>query len=212
MDLEAIRREYLLNGLSHDMLDADPQKQFSLWMEQAIDSGIADPTAMTLATVSASGQPSQRIVLLKHTDSKGYVFFTNYTSAKAQDMAVQPKVSLHFPWHLLERQVLVSGHVEKVPHEETEAYFWSRPRESQIAAWASKQSQPVASRDELMERFNELSERFKDKPVPVPEFWGGYRVIPEKIEFWQGGANRLHDRFVYIKQVDGSWNIQRLAP
>lgn len=211
MELENFRREYLQGGLKREDLNDDPIAQFEIWLKQAIKAGLHDPTAMTVATVDASGQPSQRIVLLKHVDQRGFVFYTNYESHKAQDLAQNPLISLHFPWHALERQVKVCGKVEKVSAAESLAYFSSRPEESQLAAWASAQSRPVSSRQLLMQQFNSMKEKFKKGKIPLPDFWGGFRVEISSIEFWQGGANRLHDRFQYTKSNDG-WDIKRLAP
>lgn len=211
MELENFRREYLQGGLKRDDLKDDPIEQFELWLQQAIDAGLHDPTAMTVATVDADGQPSQRIVLLKHVDQRGFVFYTNYESHKAQDLANNPRISLHFPWHTLERQVKVRGSVEKVSVAESLAYFSSRPEESQLAAWASAQSRPVSSRQLLMQQFNAMKEKFKQGKIPLPDFWGGFRVEVSCIEFWQGGANRLHDRFQYTREGD-HWDIDRLAP
>ena len=212
MDLEDIRREYLKGGLTREQLDASPFAQFEQWMEQAIASGIADPTAMTLATVDADGQPSQRIVLLKHFDHKGFVFFTNYGSTKAKNIKVNDKVSLHFPWHMMERQVKVMGRAQKIPTTETLKYFISRPRESQIAAWASEQSSPISSKTFLLSQFESIKQKFHKGEVPLPDFWGGFRVTPHKFEYWQGGANRLHDRFQYSQDDGQAWQIERLAP
>lgn len=215
IDIDQVRRDYLQGGLQREDLAADPIEQFELWLKQAIDAGMQDPTAMTVATVNTDGQPSQRIVLLKQVDAKGFVFYTNYESHKAQDIAVNPLVSLHFPWHALERQVKICGRAEKVSTAESLKYFSSRPEESQLAAWASAQSRPVSSRQLLMQQFNAMKEKFKQGKIPLPDFWGGYRVVPTSIEFWQGGANRLHDRFQYTRTETGSdndWLIARLAP
>jgi pyridoxamine 5'-phosphate oxidase len=213
VELEQLRRDYLQGGLRRNDLHEDPIRQFEHWLQQAIDAELKDPTAMTLATVDAEGQPSQRIVLLKHLDGRGFVFYTNYESNKARDMAGNGRVSLHFPWHVLERQVKVCGTVEKVSTAESLKYFVSRPEESQLAAWASAQSRPVSSRQLLMQQFAKMKEKFQHGEIPLPSFWGGYRVIPHKIEFWQGGGNRLHDRFLYSRQPNGSdWLIERLAP
>jgi len=212
MDLEDVRREYLKGGLQQEDLAASPVAQFERWLQQSIDAELQDPTAMTVATVDGDGQPSQRIVLLKHVDEKGFVFYTNYGSRKSQDIGVNKKVSLHFPWHILERQVKVCGVAERVPKAESLAYFLSRPKESQLAAWASAQSRPVSSRQLLMQQFTAMKDKFSKGEVPLPDFWGGYRVVPTRIEFWQGGANRLHDRFEYNRQPDGQWSIERLAP
>ncbi len=211
MDLEDVRREYLQDGLRREGLSDSPFGQFELWMEQAIGAKLLDPTAMTLATVNADGQPSQRIVLLKHFSEKGFVFFTNYNSHKAEDIALNAKVSLHFPWHTMERQVKVMGVASKISTAESLKYFLTRPRESQIAAWASKQSHGISSRSLLLNQFESIKQKFQKGEVPLPDFWGGYVVTPLCFEFWQGGANRLHDRFQY-KNIDGRWVITRLAP
>lgn len=210
-DLEHIRREYLLSGLNREELHDDPFCQFDVWMKQAITAELHDPTAMTLATVDADGQPSQRIVLLKHFDEKGLVFYTNYQSAKAADIASQPKVCVHFPWHGIERQVKVLGHAEKVPVGESLAYFLSRPRESQVAAWASPQSREITGRDFLIDQCQAIRRKFTDGKLPLPDFWGGYRIVPHRFEFWQGRENRLHDRFIYVRH-DATWTIEQLAP
>lgn len=212
MDIDQIRREYLQGGLHRKNLLDDPIAQFKRWLQQAIESGINDPTAMTVATVGPDGQPSQRIVLLKQVDAQGFVFYTNYGSRKARELAANTKVSLHFPWHMMERQVKICGVAEKVSTTEALKYFLSRPKESQLAAWASAQSRPVSSRQLLMQQFNSVKNKFSKGEVPLPDFWGGFRVKPHQIEFWQGGANRLHDRFEYNLQADGAWQIERLAP
>ena len=212
MDLESLRREYLRGGLSRDELAADPIDQFSLWMQQAVELGIGDPTAMTIATVSAIGQPSQRIVLLKHFDASGFVFYTNYGSRKANELDTNPNISLHFPWHSIDRQVKVCGKAVKVSAAESLKYFASRPKESQIAAIASQQSRVLTSRSFLMNQFESVKQKFSNGEIPLPDFWGGYRVEPKEIEFWQGGANRLHDRFRYLQSSGSSWSIDRLAP
>lgn len=212
ISLEDIRRDYLLGGLSRDQLDDNPISQFETWMEQAIASQIPDPTAMVLATANEHGFPSQRIVLLKKLDENGFVFFTNYGSRKAAEMEQQPRVNLHFPWHMMERQVSVSGVVEKIPTSETLKYFLTRPKESQIAAWVSAQSRPISSRQFLLEQFESVKAKFAGGEIPLPDFWGGYRVTPQRMEFWQGGGKRLHDRFEYALDDTGSWNIKRLAP
>jgi len=211
MCLEDIRREYLADGLRRESLADDPFTQFTQWMDQAIKSAIPDPTAMTLATVDEYGQPSQRIVLLKHFDEKGCVFFTNYESAKARDIGGNPKISLHFPWHMMERQVKLMGTAYKISVAESLKYFMTRPRDSQIAAWASKQSYTISSRSMLLSQYESVKQKFSRGDIPLPEFWGGYRVDPHIFEFWQGGAKRLHDRFQYSKLQSG-WSIERLAP
>jgi pyridoxamine 5'-phosphate oxidase len=201
----------LQGGLRRAQLPAEPFSLFSLWQQQALESGLIDATAMVLATASA-GQPSQRIVLLKGCDESGFVFYTNYHSRKAQEIQANANVSLLFPWHALERQVKIAGLVQQTTQAESAAYFASRPRDSQLAAWASPQSQPLQSREELQQRLQEVTERFDNQPVPLPANWGGYRVVPHEIEFWQGGAHRLHDCFRYSRQVDGVWKLNRIAP
>lgn len=212
MKIDQMRREYLKDGLSRKDLVADPIEQFNLWLQQAVDAELIDPTAMVVATVDADGQPSQRIVLLKDVRPEGFVFYTNYASHKAEDIAANNKVSLHFPWHVLERQVKIAGTAEKIPLKESMSYFLSRPKESQLAALASAQSRPISSRQILMQQFERMKAKFAEGEVPLPDAWGGYLVKPSVIEFWQGGANRLHDRFEYRREADASWSIQRLAP
>ena len=212
MNLETLRREYLHGGLRRADLAADPFLQFDKWMQQAVALGLPDPTAMTAATVAADGRPSQRIVLLKHKDERGFVFYTNYGSAKAKELAANPRISLHFPWHKVDRQVKIGGVAEKIPRAESEQYFRSRPRHSQLAAVASRQSEVLQSRDALLARFAELEKESAGGEVPMPDYWGGYRVRPDEFEFWQGGGKRLHDRFRYRLQDDDGWHIERLAP
>lgn len=212
MNIDQMRREYIREILREEDLQPDPLEQFAQWLQEAVQAGLKDPTAMTLATVSAAGQPSQRIVLLKGVDQHGFVFYTNYQSRKGQDIAANPRVSLHFPWHGLERQVQVSGLAEPVSRQESLEYFLSRPRDSQAAAVVSAQSQPLASRQQLIEEFEALKKKYEHDRIPMPDFWGGYRILPQKIEFWQGAEYRLHDRFVYRRQPDNSWQIERLAP
>lgn len=211
MEIDDIRREYAKGGLRRKDLLQNPIDQFDLWLQQAIDANLSDPTAMTVATVDASGQPFQRIVLLKEVDHKGFVFFTNFGSRKAQQIANNGKVSLHFPWHSLERQVHITGVAEKLPMSENIKYFSSRPKGSQLAAIASKQSSRISARGVLEAKFLELKQKFDDGDIPVPSFWGGFRIKPESIEFWQGGEHRLHDRFLFSRDNE-SWNIDRLAP
>jgi len=167
---------------------------------------------MTVATVDASGQPSQRIVLLKDVSEQGFTFFTNLGSRKAQELADNPKVSLHFPWFFMERQVRVCGTAHKLTLKQNAEYFFSRPKDSQLAAYASRQSQPVKTRELLMTQFTQLKEKFADKQLPVPDFWGGFQVVPHQVEFWQGGEHRLHDRFEYNLHTDGHWTTTRLMP
>ena len=212
LKLDEFRREYTQGGLDRADLAENPLVQFKLWMEQTIKSNIPDPNAMTVATVGADGQPSQRIVLLKHLDEKGFVFYTNLNSRKAQELKQNPKISLHFPWHFLERQVKVCGTVEPLSVAEVFKYFVTRPRESQLGAWASQQSRPISSRAILMQQFEAMKNKFSKGDIPLPDFWGGYRVKPHQIEFWRGGEHRLHDRFQYNLQADGHWSLERLEP
>ena len=212
MDLESFRREYMKDGLRREDLSDDPIGQFEKWMSQVLELGIVDPTAMTIATVSRAGQPSQRIVLLKYFDKDGFVFYTNYGSRKAEDLQHYPSISLHFPWHNADRQVKICGVAEKISAAESVKYFVTRPRESQIAALSSKQSSVLSSRTFLLNQFESLKQKFQSGVVPLPEFWGGYRVQAQEVEFWQGGENRLHDRFRYTLEPSGGWCIERLAP
>lgn len=212
MDLESLRREYFHGGLQRDDLARDPFRQFSKWLQQAIDLEIRDPTAMTIATVSADGQPSQRIVLLKHADHEGFVFYTNYGSRKADEIDYNPKVSLHFPWHAIDRQVKVCGEATRVSTAESLKYFRSRPKDSQLAALASEQSKVLSSRTVLTDHFESLKQKYGSGDIPCPDFWGGYCVVPSEFEFWQGGASRLHDRFRYRQTENGDWQLDRLAP
>ncbi len=211
MELSDIRREYTKGGLRRDDLKANPIEQFDFWLQQAIEAKMTDPTAMTVATVDERGQPYQRIVLLKSVDNEGFVFYTNLGSRKAQHLEHNSRISLHFPWHPLERQVHITGVVEKLSAVENIKYFTSRPKESQLAAIASKQSSRISARGVLEGKFLELKQKFAQGEIPMPSFWGGYRVKPESIEFWQGGEHRLHDRFLFV-QKDGEWVIDRLAP
>ncbi|GAB6261008.1 pyridoxamine 5'-phosphate oxidase [Photobacterium sp. CCB-ST2H9] len=211
MELSDIRREYTKGGLRRRDLPEQPLDLFKHWLQQAIDAGLTDPTAMTVATVDATGQPYQRIVLLKHFDSQGFVFYTNLGSRKAAQLADNSKISLHFPWHPIERQVHITGEAEKLSTMEVMRYFASRPKESQIAAWASKQSARLTARQALEGKFMELKKKFSAGEVPFPTFWGGYRVKVKSMEFWQGGEHRLHDRFLYEREGE-AWHIDRLAP
>ncbi|MDL5027001.1 pyridoxamine 5'-phosphate oxidase [Vibrio gigantis] len=211
MELTDIRREYAKGGLRRKDLAADPIEQFNLWLEQAIEAKLTDPTAMTVATVDENGQPFQRIVLLKNVDKDGFVFYTNLGSRKAHQLQHNSKISLHFPWHPLERQVHITGTAEKLTAMENMKYFSSRPKESQLAAIASKQSSRISARGILEGKYLELKQKFAKGEIPVPSFWGGFRVRVDSIEFWQGGEHRLHDRFLFSRQ-DDSWDIDRLAP
>jgi len=212
MDLDHLRREYHKDGLPLDHLDDDPFKQFEMWMQYAIGFGLSDPTAMTVATVGKDGQPAQRIVLLKLFGEEGFTFFTNYGSRKAADIEFNPKVSLHFPWHEMDRQVHMRGVASKISKAETLKYFVSRPFESQVSAWASHQSERISSRQFLLMQYDAMKKKFADGKVPLPDFWGGIRVVPERFEFWQGNVSRLHDRFEYLRNEEGGWDVARLSP
>jgi pyridoxamine 5'-phosphate oxidase len=199
-------------GLQEDRVAADPFVQFSRWLADAAAAGLPQPNAMVLATVSGTGQPRARTVLLKQYDPAGFVFYTNRTSRKGRDLAGQPQACLLFPWHAMHRQVLIEGVVSPLTTEESEPYFRSRAHGSQLGAWASRQSSVIASRAELDERYADLQRRWPDgEQVPMPDFWGGYLLVPGSIEFWQGRPDRLHDRLVYLPSGDG-WAVQRLAP
>jgi pyridoxamine 5'-phosphate oxidase len=208
--LEDLRKEYALETLDEGQVDRDPMKQFQAWMEEAIRAQALEPTAMTLSTVGADGRPSGRIVLLKGADARGFVFFTNYESRKARDLAAHPAAALTFLWKELERQVRIEGSVEKVCLDESRAYYETRPLGSRIGAWASPQSEPIESRAWLEIRWDELTREHGENP-PLPPNWGGYRVIPDYLEFWQGRRSRLHDRVAYTRGP-AEWKIARLAP
>ncbi len=211
-DLGSMRREYASRGLRREELLADGIAQFELWFNQACEAQVLEPNAMSLATASAAGRPTVRTVLLKGFDRRGFVFFTNLESTKAQQIAENPQVALLFPWLLLERQVVILGRAEKLSTIEVLKYFVTRPLGSHWAAWASPQSKIITSRGLLEMKLEEVKRKFSQGKVPLPSFWGGYRVVPESIEFWQGRVNRLHDRFLYQRQADGTWQIDRLAP
>ncbi len=211
MDIGDIRNEYTKHGLSRAELQDDPFEQFNLWFEQARQAEIKEVNAMSIATVRSDGMPQVRTVLLKLFDANGFVFFTNYNSAKAVEIQHNPKASVLFPWLDLERQVRISGRVEKISKMESFKYFTSRPRGSQLGAWISEQSQVISNRTVLKTLMSQIKEKFKEGEVPLPDAWGGYRIIPESFEFWQGRANRLHDRFKYTRSETG-WHINRLAP
>jgi len=201
----------LAGGLPDAAADADPIELFELWFQAAEESGLLLPEAMTLATATPDGVPSARMVLLKGVDRNGFVFFTNYGSQKASELDANPRAALCFHWAVLQRQVRVSGTVARVSEDESAAYFATRTRRSRIGAWASRQSQVAASRDELEDKVRELEAEFEDGEVPLPPFWGGYRLSPQRIEFWQGRADRLHDRLRFQRQGD-AWTTQRLYP
>jgi len=208
-DLSSLRKEYLQSGIVRKDLKSSPIEQFSLWFSQAMDADIIEPSAMSLATSDDS--IGIRTVLLKYFDEKGFVFFTNYESKKSKQIQSNPQVAILFPWLALERQVKIIGKVEKISNLESLKYFSSRPKDSQIGAWASEQSSRISSRSILIEQFALMKKKFSHGEIPLPAFWGGYRVIPISIEFWQGRENRLHDRFIYERQ-ENEWTISRLSP
>jgi pyridoxamine 5'-phosphate oxidase len=212
MGLSDLRQEYMRAGLRKADLSSDPLAQFRKWFDEAVSAGLIEPNAMTLSTATAQGKVSARTVLLKAYDTKGFVFFTNYASRKARDLSENPQAALLFPWLGLERQVIITGTAEKISMAESAAYFISRPFGSRVGAWVSHQSQAISSRAILEAKLEELLKKFAHGEVPLPDFWGGYRVAPETIEFWQGRPNRLHDRFVYARKAEGAWTIERLAP
>lgn len=211
MKLSEIRKDYTIKSLDFNDVSFDPFNQFRVWLDEAIDSEVPEVNAMCLSTLGLNGFPNARIVLLKEMDH-GFVFFTNYKSEKGQEIEANPKASITFFWPELERQVRIMGLIEKVSEKESDEYFLSRPKGSQIGAWTSPQSATIADRNELNSRLEEMEKRFSSEPLTRPDFWGGYRLLPFKIEFWQGRPSRLHDRICYEKQSDGSWKISRLAP
>lgn len=207
-----MRLTYGLGELLESQVDADPVAQFGLWLAQATEAGLAEPNAMVLATADADGKPSARTVLLKGLDERGFVFFTNQQSRKAGELAANPYCALVFPWHAMERQVRVEGAVSKLPTNEVDAYFASRPRGSQLGAWASQQSRPVESREELDLQYASYERQWPEgTDISTPYFWGGYRIQPESFEFWQGRTGRLHDRLAYYRE-DDTWRLVRLQP
>lgn len=211
LDLAALREDYARAGLDEADVAADPLVQFGRWFDDAVAAGLHEPNAMVVATVDADGAPSARIVLLKELTDDGFVFYTNHGSRKGHALAAEPRCSLLFPWHPLERQVRVEGRAEPLPRDVVAAYFAVRPRSSQLGAWASRQSSTIASRAELEASYAAAEERFAGGDVPVPEEWGGYLVRPDVVELWQGRTGRLHDRLVY-RRGGGGWGIERLAP
>jgi pyridoxamine 5'-phosphate oxidase len=206
-----LRRDYSHATLSEQEVDDDPIKQFSLWFHQAVETRVPEPNAMGLATVDRSGKPSLRIVLLKDFDERGFTFYTNYDSRKGEQLLQNPHAALCFHWHDLERQIRIEGRVERVAADESDAYFGIRPVKSRIGAHASLQSRPIANREQLEQQFHDAEARFGEQP-PRPPHWGGYRLAPTWIEFWQGRRSRLHDRIAYERQADGHWLRQRLQP
>jgi pyridoxamine 5'-phosphate oxidase len=209
--LQSLRRDYQQGKFDETTAKDNPFDQFSQWFEEVLNANFLEPNAMVVSTVNSEGVPSSRVVLLKKFDERGFVFFTNYESQKANEIAINPNVSLLFYWDKLERQVRINGKAEKIPPEESDEYFQTRPYLSKIGAWASKQSQPLKSRFTLMREVAKLTLKFPAY-VPLPPFWGGYRVVPYYFEFWQGRPSRLHDRIAYKLQSDGSWSKQRLYP
>lgn len=210
--LAAMRVDYRLGHLEEKDLRPDPFEQFGVWFEQACQASILEPNAMTLATVDGEGRPATRTVLLKHWDTRGLVFFTNVESRKANHIAGNGNVSLLFPWLALQRQVAIDGVAVRTSTAEVLAYFLKRPFASQLAAWASPQSRVISTRAVLEMKWEEMKRKFREGDVPLPSFWGGYRVVPRSFEFWQGGESRLHDRFLYTRGDGDAWRIERLAP
>ncbi|MDD3055284.1 MAG: pyridoxamine 5'-phosphate oxidase [Aliarcobacter sp.] len=212
MDLTSLRAKYTTKGLDIKDLNSNPFLQFELWFNKAMEAKLTEPNAFSLATVGTDMMPSIRTVLLKIFDEKGFVFFTNYKSNKAKQIEQNPKAAALFAWLDLERQVKIEGNIEKISTTESLKYFLSRPKGSQIGAWVSHQSQVISSRSLLEQKFDEIRRKFVKGEVPFPDFWGGYIIKPTKIEFWQGGQDRLHDRFVYELENNNLWKISRLAP
>ena len=207
-----LRKDYQFQGLSETDADRNPFKQFQVWFDQALAAQLPEPNAMTVATVTKSGKPRARIVLLKNFDERGFVFYTNYHSHKGQELADNPQAAIAFWWAELERQVRIEGRVLKVSDRESDEYFHSRPFNSRLGAWASEQSQVIESREVLEQRLQDLKTKYENQDIPRPPHWGGFRVIPTAIEFWQGRPSRLHDRLLYSLLDDGSWQIERLSP
>lgn len=212
MSLADLRKDYSLSGLLEKDLARDPFRQFDKWFQEAEAAKVVEPNAMTLATASKDGRPSARTVLLKGVDGRGFVFYTNYESRKGRDLAENPRASLLLPWLALERQVVVEGTVSKVSREESAAYFHSRPRASQLGAWVSPQSSIITGRSVLEDAMKVLEKKHAGAEIPLPPAWGGYRLVPETVEFWQGRRSRLHDRLRYRREAAGEWTVERLAP
>ena len=211
MDAASLRKEYTRAGLDRADVHSDPVVQFDAWFEETLAAGLHEPNAMIVATATADGRPSARTVLLKGYDERGFVFYTNYEGRKARELEANPACALLFYWGELERQVRIEGRAGRISSEESDAYFAGRPRGSRLGAWASQQSQPVEDRSILQERVRMLETEYESREIPRPPFWGGYRVEPEVVEFWQGRENRLHDRLVYRRDGDG-WRVERLQP
>jgi pyridoxamine 5'-phosphate oxidase len=207
-----LRRDYALAGLTEKDLAREPFRQFEKWFGEAEAAKIVDPNAMVLATASRDGRPSARTVLLRGLDGRGFVFYTSYESRKGRELEANPRATLLFVWHVLERQVTIEGALARVPREESETYFHSRPRASQLAAWASQQSSIIAGRSVLEDGLKVLEKKYAGREVPLPPFWGGFRLVPESVEFWQGRRSRLHDRLRYRRSADGDWTVERLGP
>lgn len=212
MSLADLRKDYSLAGLTEKDLARDPFRQFEKWFQEAEAAKIVEPNAMTLATATVDGRPSARTALLKGFDGRGFVFYTNYLGRKGRELEANPHATMLFPWLALERQVTIEGTITKVSREEAEAYYHSRPLLSQLSAWVSQQSSVVSSRKVLEDGMKEMEQKYAGKTVPLPEHWGGYRLSPERVEFWQGRRSRLHDRLRYCRGEDGSWLVERLAP
>jgi pyridoxamine 5'-phosphate oxidase len=211
MSIAQLRKDYSRASLTEADVDPDPIRQFSSWFRQALDAGVPEANAMSVATVGADGRPSSRILLIKDVDSAGFTWFTNYASRKGRELAIHPHAALLFHWIELERQVRIEGRVEKLPEAQSDAYFQSRPLNSRLGALASAQSEPIASREALEQRFAETEAACGEQPVR-PAHWGGYLLVPDRVEFWQGRPSRLHDRILYTRQDDGAWRRERLQP
>lgn len=212
-EIANLRQDYTQNSLSFHELHVDPFMQFQRWFDDAVAAKVVEPNAMTLATADAEGRPSCRIVLLKGVEAGEFLFFTNYESRKAQEIEANPYVALTFHWQILERQINVTGRAQKISRERSEAYYQTRPRNSRLGAWASpRQSAEIDPGAELTERLDHLEQQHPGDDVPIPEFWGGYAVVPKQIEFWQGRPNRLHDRYCYYRTAENGWSIRRLSP
>ena len=207
-----MRTEYEPEALTRSSLADDPYAQFTCWFDEACGAKLLEPNAFSLATANAEAVPALRTVLLKYYDADGFVFFTNYESAKARDIEANPQVCMLFPWLALHRQVIIKGRAEKISKKDSLSYFLKRPRDSQMGAWVSQQSSVISSRSVLESKLSEIKNRFKKGDISLPPFWGGYRICPKSFEFWQGGKSRLHDRFLYQPAEDGNWSIDRLSP